>query len=302
MTKSLSWIITVVIAGVLLLPGIVSAQADDARQVVLDAVQATNALDSYHLKLKYDYQSTITQTDGFVTTTYTIQIVEADIGQDGDRHFTGQLQSADTFENAVKAEPLIIEQIISDGTTYVNLQTESEALNSMLNIQPGWWEYDKLLESSDSAVVSTLIKQYSLSETPLDTLFRDEILLNVEELESQTQDGVNLRVFDVELDAVKLAMEQNAIAAEDQEQELADKKDLFDASEISVTYRLWIGTDDGLVYRGRGDQRIFIPFSTAGGENDPNFDIDGSGTTEFSITQHGEAVEITPPDAATLNE
>jgi hypothetical protein len=307
MPRSVSWIFAVMMLSIALVPGIVSAQADDdARKTVLGAVQATNALDGFHLKMKGNYQSIITQPDGFVTNTYTIQTIEGDVGQDGDRQFTRQLQSADTFENAAKADPLVIEQVISDGTTYVNFQTENEAITSMLNIQAGWWEYDKLVESSESAVVATLIKQYSQSDIPLDTLFRDEILLTVTELVSEMQNGISLRVFDMELDAVQLALEatleQNAVAEADQEQVLADKQDLFDASELTATYRLWIGADDGLVHRGRGDQRTFIPFSTAGGEDDPNFDIDANWTAEFSITQHGEAVAITPPDPATLNE
>src|SRR5688572_4318328 len=89
----------------LLLPGMVTAQSDDAaRDVVLEAVEDVTALEGYHLKIKSNYLSQITQANGFVTNTYTIQSIEGDVAQNGDRQFTWHTQSGDSFESAVASE------------------------------------------------------------------------------------------------------------------------------------------------------------------------------------------------------
>jgi hypothetical protein len=293
----------VVVMSVMVLPGMALAQSDDeAHDVVLSAVQDTIALEGYHLALKSSNQSTITQADGFVTNTYTILDVEGDVAQNGDRHFMRETLSADTFENTMEAPPFVVEQVVSDGVNYVNFQTAGTIYEDMLEIQPGWWEYDHLVESADSAVTTGVIQQFVQTETPLESLFHDDIVLSVTELEPETDSGVNLRVFDVELDAVQLLLAQTPGTDEEKQQLLAESGDLLEASDITATYQLWIGADDGLVYRGKGEQRSVIPYATSGTDNDPDFDMDNSGTVEFTVSQHGEAVEITPPDPASLNE
>ncbi len=282
------FLLLVVMCG-LMLPGTLFAQTDDAaRDVVLNAVQDTIALNGYHMKMKYNSLIQITQTDGLVTNTNTIQTFEGGVAQNGDRQFTRQTQTADTFENAMETPPFVVEQIVSGGVNYVNFQTAGTIYEDMLDIQPGWWEYDHLVESVDSAVTTSVIQQFVQTETPLEAVFRDNTVLAAAEVEPEVSDGVNLRVFDIELDALQLL--------------LAESGDLLAASEVTATYRLWIGADDGLVYRGKGEQRSVIPYATGGSDSDPDFDMDNSGTVEFSISQHGESVEITPPDADLLNE
>jgi hypothetical protein len=303
MPRRKNWIFAVMLASVLLLPVIVLAQAeDDARDIVLKAVQDVIALDGYHIKLKTSTLNTFTQKDGSVITVYAAQVVEGDVAGNGDRYFIRQIHKGDTFENAMKSAPLVVKQIVSGGETYVNFQTADTAYADILDFQPGWWVYDELLNSVDSDTTKFVIRGYGQSDTILEHFFRDDTVISAEELEPQMDNGVKLRVFNVELDALQLLVEQTAFSTDGQEQTLDQNTHLLDASDITLTFRLWIGTEDGLIYRGKGDLRTYIPYATAGNENTPAFDQDSNGTLEFMVSRHGEPVVITPPDPASLNE
>ncbi|MEO8611205.1 MAG: hypothetical protein ABI690_25135 [Chloroflexota bacterium] len=304
MLKHVNWISALIILSITLLPEVAAVRADeDARETVLAAFETINALDGYHLTIKSNNLSKIIQTDGATTNTYTLQIVEGDIGQDGDRRFTRQFQSGDTYENMVKSQPLVMEQVVSDGKNYVNFLTEDTIYADMLNIEPGWWEYEHLLDASENTNITAFIRQFGVTETPLESVFHDNTVLDAHERASQVIDGVTLRVFDVELDAVQLLLEQSGITDKEQQQtKLTQDEGLLAASEITAKFRLWIGAQDGLLYRGKGEQRSFVPYGTAGTDSDPDYDFDSSGTTEIVISQHGEPVDIQPPDPALLNE
>lgn len=303
MLKRISWIFAVVLVGILLLPGLVTAQSDDdSRQIVLDAVQATVALNGYHIQSKTSYLTHIVYSDDTVIDSYTIQKIDGDAAKNGDRQFTREIQTAEMFEKTAVMEPLLIEQVVSDGKVYINFHTEGTIYEDIFTIKPGWWDYDHLIESLNGSTMSYVVQQYANSTIPFDSAFNVDTILSVKEAESETIDGINMRVFDVELDAVRLLVNQRAADGQDTGPLLAESKDLLAASDISTTYRLWIGADDSLIYRAKAEYRTFIPYGSSGSESDPKFDYEGSGASEFVVSKHGEAVEITPPDAATLNE
>jgi hypothetical protein len=306
MLKIIGWlvaIIAVMMSGLLRLPGSVMAQDDDAaRQVVLDAVQAVVALDGYHVQAKTDSLNHIIYKDGSTFDTLAIQKIEADILKNGDRQFTREIRTGENFETTVSADPLLIEQVTVDGKVYLNFHTEGTTYEDVFTFKPGWWDYDHLIDSLDNNVMSYAVQQYANIYTPLDNAFSDDTILSVEEVQPENRDGLKLRVFDVELDAVKLLLQERTAVGEDSEQLLAQSKDLLAASDITRSYRLWIGADDGLLYRGKGSQRTFIPYSTAGRDSDPDFDLESSGASEFTLSRHSEPVEIAPPDPALLNE
>lgn len=302
MLKRAGWafaMIAVLIASLVFLPETGTAQDDDAaRRTVLDAVQAVISLDGYHVQEKVSYLTHIIYEDGSTADTLAIQKIEGDAAKNGDRQFTREIQTGENFEAASAADPMLIEQIISDGKVYLNFHTEGTMYEEVFTFKSGWWEYDHLVDSLGDTVMSYAVQQYANAHTPLDAAFSEDTILSVAEVEPESRDGVDMRVFDVELDAVKLLLQQRATAGEDPQQLLEESKDLLAASEITITYRLWIGADDGLIYRGKGEQRTFIPYGTAGRDSDPNLDLEGSGTTEFIISRHGELVEIIPPDPA----
>jgi hypothetical protein len=150
--------------------------------------------------------------------------------------------------------------------------------------------------------MSYVVQQYANPTIPFESAFNDDTILSVKEAESETIGGINMRVFDVELDALRLLVTQQATNGQDIEQLLTESKDLLAASDLSTVYRLWISAEDGLIYRGKGEYRTFIPYGSSGSDSNLNLDFEGSGVSEFVVSKHGEAVNITPPDAATLNE
>jgi hypothetical protein len=299
--RIIRFLVVVMMCG-LVLPVMALGQNDDAaRDVVLNAVQDTIALDGYHLMLRSTYLNNITPRDGTVTRTYTLQTLEGDVASNGDRQFIREIYTGYTLARAAQSDAFVVEQVVSDGVTYVNFVVAGTIHEGMLDIQPGWWEYNQLIESVDSTITSDALQPYGQTDTPLDVVFRPETVLSAEELEPQVVDGMGLRVFEVELDAVQLLLEQAPGAEAEKQDFLTPSEDLLAASEITASYRLWIGADDGLVYRGLGEQISNIPYAAAGSNSDPDFDVAGGGNVEFTISQHGEAVDITPPDADSLN-
>jgi hypothetical protein len=297
----LIWCLMIMVT-TMLLPGIASAQTDDARGVVLEAAKNVITLPGYHIRIKYNYQHRITLEDGTVINNYSIQIAEGDATSNGDRHFTHSVQSSDTAVRALAMPVFEVEQILSAGETYVNFKIAGTVYEDQLGIKPGWWRYNDLLAATENNATNIIIQQNAQPDRLVDLLLRDDTILNTTEVESGSLDGRAMRIFDVDLDAVRLLLEATPGTDEEHEQALAEHENLLKASDISLTYRLWIGTDDGLLYRGKGQQRTYIPSQTVGKDSDPKFTTDDHAAIEFVISQQGEPVDIQPPDPALLNE
>src|SRR5690606_27850688 len=141
--------------------------------------------------------------------------------------------------------------------SYINLLIEDTPYAEELEIEGGWWRYDDLLAQFDGIMRAAIESQLSY-RLPL-TLFLDpQIITDVTELPSEVVDGVEMRVFQLELDALTVLLRQSPGNVE--LEDVLDQLNLMAASDVSLNYRLWIGAEDGLIYKGDSEGRTYIPY------------------------------------------
>ena len=120
----------------------------------------------------------------------------------------------------------------------------------------------------------------------------------ITELDGDTIDGMAVRVFEVELDAMAIMLESMgglsglAEAAE----ALLNPNSVLSLGEFSYSMRLWIGEEDGLLYRADGSSRSYLPYAKADDEA-PSFNMETLTSFELNLSEYGEEVLIINPAA-----
>jgi hypothetical protein len=102
-------------------------------------------------------------------------------------------------------------------------------------------------------------------------------------------------VFDVELKAVEMMMQESDASAAEQLLAFLEDAELLLRGEFSATVRLWIGTDDGRIYRAEMETRAYLPFLELSRGSNPNFNIETTSSARYDISGYGEPVEIEAP-------
>lgn len=303
MRKTMIRLVLLVLLSSALLPGMAVAQDDEALAFVQDALSGL-AEQSYHFALKSSTISTVTQQDESPLTTYSTFQIEGD-AQGADSHVVIQTQSSDSFAAMREADPFSVEMVVKAGEIYVNLQTAGTVFEGLLGSMPGWWRYDDLLASADTPGEQIVFQQLRTTAPIWEQFAREGVISGVTELEPEVVDGVEMRVFDLEFDVIELLLAQTPILEgsieQPREEIIAEAEAILAEGEATVNYRLWIGADDGLLYRGSGEQHTFLPYMTAEFEGGPGVDLETEYSAEFAISQHGQPVTIEPPDESLLN-
>lgn len=283
----------------LILPVTVHAQ-DDPESVVLDAIARLS--DGYTFTTETTTAQTFTTAEATEFSSFTGISAEGTVAPNGDHRLT-LTTSVGESTDALAAEPIFtLERIGADEIIYVNFDIPDERATSQFDmIAPGWWRADDLLAQIDEEPIrialQNLVNFPLIGDLPLDAAY----ILNVTEAEPDTIDGTAMRVFDLEMNALAVLIDETEDLPGQQFTNLIDDVRLLTASDLTLTYRLWIGADDGLLYRGESSARTYLPYLSSGNTN-VGFDLDSESTLTFTLSDHGAAVEITPPDPANINE
>lgn len=284
------------------LPTAAQPADQDAQAIVLEAFENLQALEGYHFTLTTNTHTHIERDDEVVDNYFTLE-AEGDALANGDYHIATTRVSGETPEEAQVNPTLEIEYTAVDGDLYVNLLTEDTDYEEVFGVEPGWWEHDTLIAQLDTAgtafVIDSLAPALLLpSNLPLEATLID----SVTEAPAETVDGLAMRVFEVGFYAPAFFVAQSGASLEEQLNMMLRDQALLAASELSFSLRLWIGADDGLLYRGEFSSSTFLPYATIGAETSgPDYDIATDTTMEFVVTGHGEAGDIAPPAARELN-
>lgn len=272
----------------------VTAEATDARAFVEQALANFAELPSYHFAYRLRLESTFSMEEPLATAA-NISSVEGDALANGDSYVSIYMQSGTSLELAEATPPLIVERTVFNGRSALNFELEDTIYEDMFPFEDGWQPYDAL----SAAVEGDLSTQATLdvfNNTALPgTLFPDSAFIqSVTERDSETIDGVALRVFEVEYDAVGLMLTNTPAEDRPGLQELLQSLDLIATSDLTTTTRLWIGADDAQIYRAQFSYTSNIPYFSSGHTDMAPYDISSITNAELSISAHGEPVEITP--------
>jgi len=192
------------------------------------------------------------------------------------------------------APPFILEQLQLDDILHLQFGEESGIYTQIFpQIPEGWARYDDLADTMEEGTVEQLtLENLVMVSHPSDTILTQNIIKSVTELDSETLDGIDMRVFEIEVDGFQVYLRLNENTLEGVLDLLVQGSDFFDESEFTVIYTVWIGAEDGLLYQGKSEGYTLLPYLTADVVPGPPYDIGIAFTTEYTIDSHGEAEPI----------
>ena len=299
MLKSL-WRMMVLAALISLLPAqtVYGQDEDNPRDFVLEALERLAGTSH-----QFTSEATISTAMQGAEQQYEIYNVieeQGEVADNGDYHVLITRTSGASLEEAEAIAPFEVEQVQLEGETYINLLLEDTPYAEELAVEAGWWRYDDLLAQFDG-IMRVAIESQLNYRLPLILFLDPEIITDVTELEPEVIDGVEMRVFQLELDALTVLLRQSAGMDSVQLEDILNQVSLMAASDVSLDYRLWIGAEDGLIYKGVSEGRTYIPYLSEEIEDGPDYDMDTRASIEFTISAHDEPVEINAPSERELN-
>ena len=223
------------------------------------------------------------------------QSVEGTVDADANYQLSLSLRAAETEDMIEDMPPLKIELVSVDDVQYINFDSISEMYaDAFPDLVEGWQTTEDLLATFEDDTAQQLIIQNLTNITlPSEGPLTDNLIESVIELESEEIDDIEMRVFEIELDALQVLMMQSTGTLE-QMRELLESTDFILKSEYTLTYTLWIGAEDGLLYQGESEGYTYLPYLTEE-QDGPPYDITIEYSSAFTISDHGTVETITLP-------
>jgi hypothetical protein len=98
------------------------------------------------------------------------------------------------------------------------------------------------------------------------------------------------------MNALEVLGDQSQLSGEKALEELLRNAAFISKIELNLTYRLWIGAEDGQLYQVTGESRTYLPYLTEEQEDGLSYDLETTSGAVFTISQHGAVDEITLPE------
>lgn len=273
-------------------------QTDAARAVVLEAV--ANLAAGYQFSGSSQLQQQFTNEQDTYTA-FTHVGIAGKIDAQGNYHTTSATLAAETEDGLIGVPPFDVEQVAVDDVLYLNFLTEDTVYEEQYPaFAPGWHAYTELAaELEDDLIMQQVLQSLVNVATPSKLSLTEDFIVSVTELEPETRDGFDLRVFEVELNALEVFASQGpALDIET----LLKSASLIAASEFELTYTLWIGAEDGQLYQVAGTGRSFVPYLTTSYANGPSYDVETTSTIKFTLFQHAAVSDIVLPEEIDASE
>ncbi len=272
--------------------GLAAAQAEsDVRETIAGALALLGEADSYAYTVTLDTTNQLTDESG--ETFGARQLYEISGAANGaDYQDTVELTMV-PLEAEDEAQTTTLERVQVDETFYARLDA---LLAEQLGVDGGWWAQAELLTSlGEDSVRRYSAEQLALLPTPATLSIDENLIRSIEEAEPEKIDGLAMRVFDVEMKAVEAAMALHQVATGDRLASFFENAALLLHSEFSFTYRLYVGAEDGRLYRVESAAYTYLPFLAFGGDSDPDYDITTDDRLTYAISEYDMPVEIEAP-------
>lgn len=273
----------------------VHAQDDEtnARDAVVQAFAQLADADSYTYEMTFDTSTVLTDEDDATFGTKQTYDITGEVSG-ADYHDTITL-TATPLENEADTQSTTLERIEFNGVFYVRLD---DLLANELNVEPGWWTHDALLDTFEENTPRRLsAESLTTLPTPASLAFADDLIVGMSAREEVEIDGVAVRVFDIELNALAMTMAQTSgESALAQLAALVQDIELMLAAEYSATAQVSIGVEDGRLYRFESQARTFLPFLEMERGTYPGYNIETNINARYDITGYDVPVEVAAPD------
>lgn len=286
----------------------------DGRAIVLPVFAALADLDGYHFEMTRVTVSRFIETDATAIASHNWQKITGDVASDGDYLATTLVTGGESAASLLTNPRLQLDQVRIGEEVMLQFQADDPVYAAMVPLSGGWQTEAALLEtlSADSTVGLaariTVVNAAALT-LPHEFDFDSGTVQTVTELEPETLDGIPMRVFAVEMNAVPLmirsmqrqvVLDQQAALprnARDPLHTLLETGALLGSGEFSAGYTLWIGAADGWLYRATGETYSLLPYTRLDVDGPP-YDVEYSSTLDLSISRHDEPVTISAPEVS----
>lgn len=272
----------------LLLPTAIYAQEDDGASVVVEALSNLHVYD-FQVNMESSNHVQQLESDIELYQTVTEYTDEVQYALNGNFSLQRQVRSLTVIEGTEDGGTLAIERIFADGVDYVQIAILDGEEMIDFEFPRGWVAYQAFIDEIESeplrvALINALSVDASLEEFD----WQGELITQVTEQPRETLNGVEVRVFDVEIDEVELIyrLQMRALGLED---EIDTRPSVPDHFVIETQRRFWIGAEDNLLYRIELTGFTSIPVQ------DMRIDTVVETTFEFS---YGEIAPIVAPITA----
>ena len=271
------------------------AQDDDAEAVVMNALAQLSELPGYHFEYFLRMSTILSDAEGVVLSTYTRTSAEGDALANGDNFTEFTLVSGENRDdaNTIGNPRLRVDRTVLNGESFLNFRIRDTVYEEMFEIQPGWQSYEALIAAATSLTDQTVLNNINSMALPSTMFDQIDLITSITELEPETVSDVELRVFELRLDAPALLIRRNPQFESDLEQVLITLR-MIAESDLTANYQLSIGVEDGRLYYATLEESSTIPYLTAKIEGALPYDIASSTTISLYISDHGETVEIEP--------
>lgn len=269
------------------------ADDSDAQAIVIRAVD--NLAEGYQYTLDWNNRQHLTA-EAEVVDVFTQQSITGEVTAGDDYSVTVEMAAADTVESVVDSPSITMQQIRVGGELYISLSELDPLYGGFFaDVETGWHRYaDLLAQFGETTAQRIAFEGLTSVRLPADFPLTDNLILSVTELEPEAIDGIDMRVFEVGVDALQVMISQMPMTPEERIRMALEAADFFAKSELRLTYTLWIGAEDGQLYRGESAGYTLLPYLTEE-EPGPPYDLKTETSAEFTISQHGEIVEIEIP-------
>ena len=264
----------------------------DARAIVIQAMD--NLAAGYRYTLDWNHAQRLIAEDEEISI-YNQESSAGDVSVDGDYTVSMTAYAGETPDSIVDTRPFDMQQILIDDEVFINLPNIDSIYEGFFETESGWQPYSEMLAQFDENTAQRVAFE-SLTDIrlPSDFPLTTTMIVSVTEVETETIDGVDMRVFEVEVDALEMLLQQTPGTPLERMEMMLKAADFLAKSELSLTYTLWIGAEDGQLYRGESVSYTFLPYLTEE-EPGPPYDLETETSAEFTISQHGKIDEIEIP-------
>lgn len=181
----------------------------------------------------------------------------------------------------------LVERLTIGADVYFNL---SDEYADMLRVEAGWWSLEDLAVTHTNETFFDIYIDSELSTwiSPADMLPSRSVIVEITGPDEDEIDGEPMLIYDIEIDGMLLWLNESGISTAEAAALRADPE-FRQNSRFEEFYRVWIGVDDGRLYRIEAATDRVIWY-------DEKLTVAEAFTTHVEITHADEPFTFTPPE------
>lgn len=264
----------------------------DVRVVIAEALAQLAEAGSYTYTGQMDTTLRLTDESGAAFGTLQTYVIDGET-RGADFHDTITM-TVTPLESEADTQTTMLERVQAGDTLYVRLD---DLLAESLSVEPGWWRLDDLLDDlGDDSVRRTGAERLRTLPRPAVLTLEEPMIRSMEALPDETINGVPVRVFAVEMKAVEMALaEQGEAGLAEALESFLENAELVLKSDIHLTYRFYVGVEDGRLYRVENESRSYLPFLEVANSSGPDYNVDTVTSLTFDIDAYEVPVTVAAP-------